>query len=60
MGLGDLNPQKVFFAGADAILLRRITSSTCALLISQSGQTFPTLHATHKFAGNIFKTKLFF
>ena len=50
LGLGDINPGKVIFSGSDAVQERRITASTCALLISQSGQTFPTLHATHKFA----------
>jgi glucosamine 6-phosphate synthetase-like amidotransferase/phosphosugar isomerase protein len=46
LGLGKNNPTSVFFSGADGVLERRITSRTCVLLISQSGQTFPTLHAT--------------
>jgi len=32
----------------DAVLPRKISKNTCVLLISQSGQTFPTLHATRK------------
>ena len=40
----------MYFSGADDVLPRRIDSHTCALLISQSGQTFPTLHATRKVA----------
>ena len=40
-----MSPDKVFFPGTDAILPRRIDSNTCVLLVSQSGQTFPTLHA---------------
>jgi hypothetical protein len=47
-GLGCENSDKVYFPGADEILSRRLDSYTCALLISQSGQTFPTLHATRK------------
>ena len=39
---------QVFFPGADQVLQRRIDEHTCVLLISQSGQTFPTLHATRK------------
>lgn len=48
LGLGCENSEKVYFPGADEILTRRLDSSTCALLISQSGQTFPSLHATRK------------
>eukprot|EP01035_Chromulina_nebulosa_P018923 gene18923-24727_t len=44
--LGNENPEKVFFPGSDSIDPRQIDSNTCGLLISQSGQTFPTLHAT--------------
>jgi uncharacterized membrane protein len=50
LGLGDDNPSKVFFPGAEEVLQRRINSNTVILLISQSGQTFPTLHATRKLA----------
>lgn len=48
LGLGCENSEKVYFPGADEILSRRLDSQTCALLISQSGQTFPSLHATRK------------
>jgi len=48
IGLGDENPSKVFFPSSEDILPRRIDSNTCVLLISQSGQTFATLHATRK------------
>jgi len=50
LGLADDAPGKVFFPGTDAVLPRRIDNHTCALLISQSGQTFATLHATRKIA----------
>jgi hypothetical protein len=43
---------KVFFPNAEGgHLERRVVHTTCVLLISQSGQTFGTLHATHKLAG---------
>ena len=48
LGLGCENADKVYFPGSDEILQRRLDSSTCAILISQSGQTFPTLHAARK------------
>ena len=48
LGLGCENADKVYFPGSDEILSRRLDSSTCAILISQSGQTFPTLHAARK------------
>ena len=48
---------KVFFPISEGHLERRINENTCVLLISQSGQTFSTLHATHKLA-NIVKDKL--
>ncbi|CAM9560313.1 unnamed protein product, partial [Ectocarpus fasciculatus] len=50
LGLTSNNAGKVFFPGADTILRRRIDEHTCVLLISQSGQTFPTLHATRSIA----------
>jgi hypothetical protein len=50
IGIGDENANKVFFPSSDEILTRRIDSNTCVLLISQSGQTFATLHATRKLA----------
>jgi hypothetical protein len=50
LGIADDAAGKVFFPGTDAILRRRIDKHTCALLISQSGQTFATLHATRKVA----------
>lgn len=50
LGLTSNNAGKVFFPGADTILRRRIDDHTCVLLISQSGQTFPTLHATRSLA----------
>ena len=48
LGLGSTSASKAFFPGADAVLARRIDKNTCVLMISQSGQTFPTLHATRK------------
>ena len=50
LGLGDDDSSKVFFPTTIDHLERRITPNTCVLLISQSGQTFSTLHATHKLA----------
>lgn len=58
LGLGKDTPGKVFFPGTDQVLKRRIDNFTCALLISQSGQTFGSLHATRKVAG-IVKDRLF-
>jgi hypothetical protein len=48
LGLASASASKAFFPGTDAVLPRRINSKTCVLLISQSGQTFATLHATKK------------
>jgi uncharacterized membrane protein YgcG len=50
LGLGDEDSRKVFFPISEGHLERRICDQTCVLLISQSGQTFSTLHATHKLA----------
>lgn len=50
LGLGEDNASKVFFPGSEEVLERRIGPNTCILLVSQSGQTFPTLHATRKLA----------
>ena len=50
LGIADDAAGKVFFPGTDAVMRRRIDDHTCALLISQSGQTFATLHATRKVA----------
>lgn len=50
VGAGDDNPSKVFFPVSDELQTRKIDKNTCVLLISQSGQTFPTLHATKKMA----------
>ena len=47
LNLGNDNPTKVFFDGADELNIKKIKNDTCVLLISQSGQTFPTLHATN-------------
>lgn len=58
LGLGKDTPGKVFFPGTDQVLKRRIDKFTCALLISQSGQTFGSLHATRKVAG-IVKDRMF-
>eukprot|EP00808_Paulinella_micropora_P025691 g57099.t1 len=46
LDLSCMAPGKVYFPGVDRILKRRINNQTCVLLISQSGQTFGTLHAT--------------
>jgi hypothetical protein len=48
LGLGDHDAQKVFFPGCDKNYEQNIDEYTCALLISQSGQTFPSLHALQK------------
>lgn len=48
LGLGSPSPSQVFFPGSESILERRIDVHTCCLMISQSGQTFATLHATEK------------
>ena len=48
LGLGSTSAFKAFFPGTDTVLPRRINENTCVLMISQSGQTFPTLHATRK------------
>ena len=45
LNLGMHETSCVQFSGGDANLERRVTKETCVLLISQSGQTFPTLHA---------------
>lgn len=41
----------------DSVLSRKISEKTCVILLSQSGQTFPSLHATRKLSryvmGNI-------
>jgi hypothetical protein len=58
LGLGKDTPGKVFFPGTDQVLQRRIDDHTCALLISQSGQTFGSLHATRKVA-SIVKDRMF-
>jgi hypothetical protein len=58
LGLGKDTPGKVFFPGTDQVLKRRIDKFTCALLISQSGQTFGSLHATRKVA-SIVKDRMF-
>jgi len=50
MGLEGDSPGKIFFSGCESTSWRRIDSTTCVLLISQSGQTFPTLHATRECA----------
>ncbi|RYH31978.1 hypothetical protein EON65_01560 [archaeon] len=50
LGMGEDNPSKVFFPVSDDIPSRKIDSNTCVLLVSQSGQTFATLHATRKMA----------
>lgn len=50
LGIGDDNPSKVFFPCSDELQSRKIDHNTCVLLISQSGQTFATLHATRKMA----------
>lgn len=58
LGVGDDNPSKVFFPGAEEVLSRRIGPQTLILLVSQSGQTFPSLHATRKLA-TLYPEKLF-
>lgn len=51
IGFGDDHPSQVFFPAADEVLSRRIDPKrTCVLLISQSGQTFSSLHATRRLA----------
>lgn len=51
LGLGQHSAGKVFFPSSEAISEKRIDSEhTCVLFISQSGQTFATLHATRTLA----------
>jgi len=51
LGLGQHSAGKVFFPASESISEKRIDPEhTCVLLISQSGQTFPTLHATRLLA----------
>ena len=50
IGLETHSPSGVFFSGSEGVMRRRITENTCVLLLSQSGQTFPTLHATRQLA----------
>jgi len=50
LGYGDDDSSKVFFPTFEDHLERRITEDTCVLLVSQSGQTFSSLHATRKLA----------
>ena len=50
LGLGMHETASVYFSGSDSVMERRITKDTCVLMISQSGQTFPTLHATNRVA----------
>ena len=38
--------KQVYFPGTDNFHAKRLHKRSCVLLISQSGQTFPTLHAT--------------
>ncbi len=55
LGIGTDAAGKVFFPGSDQVMRRRIDKRTCVMLISQSGQTFATLHATRtisKLVGN--------
>jgi hypothetical protein len=53
LGLGSSSAFKAFFPGTDTVLPRRINENTCVLMISQSGQTFPTLHATRKLSRQV-------
>ena len=59
LGLGHLSPHKVFFAGNSTALEHQIDRQhTMCLFISQSGQTFPTLHAAFSFASFVESDKL--
>ena len=59
LGLGHLLPHKVYFAGSSTALEQQIDREhTMCLLISQSGQTFPTLHAAFSFAAFVESDKL--
>ena len=57
LGIYDNDSSKVFFPSSTMQLDRKITRNTCALLISQTGQTFSTLHAAHKLS-SIVRDKL--
>jgi hypothetical protein len=46
LGLASGPSDRVFFTGTDAFSAKKLHPRTCALMISQSGQTFPTLHST--------------
>jgi len=48
LGFGDQDSSKVFFPTSEDHTERRVGPHTCVLLVSQSGQTFATLHATRK------------
>ena len=51
LGLGQHSAGKVFFPGSETIFERRVHPElSCVLLISQSGQTFATLHAARTLA----------
>ena len=59
LGLGHVLPNKVYFAGSSTALEHQIDRQhTICLLISQSGQTFPTLHAAFSFAAFVESDKL--
>jgi len=53
LGIGEHETGKIIDAGVPY----KLSPNTCVLLISQSGQTFPTLHATRQIA-NVVKERL--
>ena len=61
LGLGHLSPERTFFPGnGDSMALEHQIDRqyTACLLISQSGQTFPTLHAAFSLADFVDSDKL--
>ena len=49
LGISGISPRRTFFAGAARVSPAQVRDAA-VLLISQSGQTFPSLHATRLFA----------
>ena len=59
LGLGHLSPERMFFPGSSMSLEYQIDRQhTVCLLVSQSGQTFPTLHAAYSLAAFVESDKL--
>lgn len=60
LGLGHLSPERTFFPGETCDIESLIDPlHTACLLISQSGQTFPTLHAAFRLSEFLESSQLF-